>query len=394
MAKKTVADVDVAGKKVLMRVDFNVPIKDGKVADDNRIVQSLPTIRNIVERKGRLILMSHLGRPKGQRKPEFSLKPAADQLAALLGQEVKFVDDCIGPKVKEAADNLKDGEILVLENLRFYKEEEANDENFAKELASLGDVYVNDAFGTAHRQHASTYGVPVFIKGPKVVGFLVEKELKYLGDALNNPVRPFVAILGGAKVGDKIEVINNLLGKVDRLLIGGAMTYTFAKARGKSIGDSLVEDDKLELAKELMEKGGDKLVLPVDTVCGRELKEGTETQVFEGDIPAGWQGLDIGPKTLEMYKSILKDAKTVVWNGPVGAFEVKPFDKGTMEIAHILVEITANGGITVIGGGDSASAVRKAGLSDKMTHVSTGGGASLEFLSGKPFKTIEILDDK
>lgn len=394
MAKKTVADIDVKGKRVLMRVDFNVPIKDGKVADDNRIVQSLPTIKNVIERGGKLILMSHLGRPKGEKKKELSLRPVAEQLSSLLGQDVMFVDDCIGPQVKQAVDALNEGDILLLENLRFYKEEEANDENFAKELASLGEVYVNDAFGTAHRKHASTYGVPMFISGSKVIGFLIEKELKYLGEALENPVRPFVAILGGAKVSDKIEVINNLLGKVDKLLIGGAMAYTFALANGRKVGNSLVEEDKTDLARELMEKGKDKLVLPVDTVCGREFKEGTEVAVFEGDIPDGWQGFDIGPKTLQNYIEIIKDAKTVLWNGPVGAFEVRPFDKGTIEIAKVLAEITSKGGITIIGGGDSAAAVRKAGLDDKMTHVSTGGGASLEFLSGVPFETIEILDNK
>ncbi len=394
MAKKTVADINPAGKKVLMRVDFNVPIQDGKVADDNRIVQALPTIKNVIERGGRLILMSHLGRPKGQVKPEYSLKPAADQLGVLLGKEVKFFDDCVGEKVKQAADGLADGEILVLENLRFHKEETDNDENFARQLASLGDIYVNDAFGTAHRKHASTYGVPKVIEGPKVIGFLIEKELKYLGEALDNPIRPFVAILGGAKVGDKIEVIKNLLKKVDKLLIGGAMAYTFMKAQNKPIGDSLVEDDKLDLARELMSAGGDKLVLPVDTVCGREFKEGTETKVCKGAIDDGWQGLDIGSESVKMFCEIIKSAKTVVWNGPVGAFEISPFDKGTFEVAQAVAQVTANGGITVIGGGDSASAVRQAGLTDKMTHVSTGGGASLEFLSGKPFETIEILDEK
>ncbi len=360
--KKTVSDIDPAGKKVLMRVDFNVPIQDGEVADDTRIVKALPTIRSIIERKGKLILMSHLGRPKGQIKPELSLKPAADRLGALLGMTVQFAEDCIGEAAASKADALGDGEILVLENLRFHNEEVEDDEAFSRELASLADIYVNDAFGTAHRCHASTYGVTKFVKGPKVVGFLIEKELKYLGEALNNPVRPFVAILGGAKVGDKIEVIKNLLTKVDYLLIGGAMAYTFMKANGRGIGHSLVEDDKLELAKELMELGGDKLVRPVDNVCGKAFKEGTETQVCEGEITsAEWQGLDIGPKTIEQFCGIIKSAKTIVWNGPVGAFEIKPFDKGTLAIAEALAEATDSGAITVIGGGDSVSALKQAG---------------------------------
>jgi len=394
MAKKTVADINPKGKRVLMRVDFNVPIADGKVGDDKRIAAALPTIKNIIDRGGRLILMSHLGRPKGGPSPEFSLKPTADRLGELLGKPVKFAEDCVGPKAKAAVDALKDGDVLVLENVRFHKEEEADNERFSRELAAFGNLYVNDAFGTAHRCHASTHGAAKFINGPKVIGFLVEKELKYLEDALEKPVRPFIAVLGGAKVGDKIEVIKNLLGKVDKLLIGGAMAYTFFKAQGKSIGQSLVENDKVDLAKDLTKIGGSKLVLPVDTVCGKEFKEGTETKIVEGAIPDGWQGLDIGPKTVDQFKGIIKSAKTVVWNGPVGAFEIKPFDTGTNAMAQAIADATGKGATSVIGGGDSASAIKKAGLSKKMTHVSTGGGASLEFMEGKGFATLDLLDNK
>ena len=394
MAKKTVADINLTGKRVLMRVDFNVPIKNGNVADDTRIAMALPTITYVLDKGGKLILMSHLGRPKGERTPEYSMAPAAAKLGELLGRNVTFVDDCIGPKVVDAVGKLHNGDVLVLENLRFYRDEEKNDEGFPKKLAALADVYVNDAFGTAHRNHASTYGVPKQLKGAKVIGFLVEKELKYLDEALNKPVKPFVAILGGAKVSDKIEVIQNLLAKVDKLLIGGAMAYTFMKAQGKSIGKSLVENDKVDLAKELMKLAGKKLVLPVDTVCGMAFQEGTETKIVEGEIPDPWQGFDIGPKTTEMFCREVKSAKTVVWNGPMGAFEIKPFDKGTNAVAQAVAQATDAGAISVIGGGDSASAVNKAGLDERMTHVSTGGGASLEFMSGKPFDTLEILDQK
>ncbi|NLE29857.1 MAG: phosphoglycerate kinase [Phycisphaerae bacterium] len=394
MAKKTVADIDPKGKRVLMRVDFNVPIADGKVGDDKRIVAAIPTIKNIIERGGKLILMSHLGRPKGSPSPEFSLKPAADRLGELLEKPVKFVDDAMGDKVKTAVNSLNDGDVLVLENMRFYKQEEANDETFSKQLAALGDIYVNDAFGTAHRCHASTHGVARFITGPKVVGFLIEKELKYLDDALNNPTRPFVAILGGAKVSDKIEVIKNLLSKVDKLLIGGAMAYTFMKAQGKPTGNSLVEADKVDLAKDLIKIGGDKLVLPLDTICGKEFKEDTPTMTAEGNIPDGWEGFDIGPKTVELFKNLVVNAKTIVWNGPLGVFEMKPFANGTFSLAQTIADATAKGAVSVIGGGDSASAIKKAGLNKAMTHISTGGGASLEFMEGKGFETLDILDNK
>jgi len=394
MAKKTVADIDVAGKRVLMRVDFNVPVKNGKVTDDTRIVEAVPTIKNITDRGGRLVLMSHLGRPKGERTPEYSLKPAADVLSALLGKDVRFVDDCIGEKVEKAVTELKDGDVLVLENLRFYKQEEKNDEEFSKKLAKLGDVYVNDAFGTAHRNHASTYGAPMQMTGPKVIGFLIERELKYLDEAVNNPERPFIGIMGGAKVSDKIEAIDNLLTKVDKLLIGGRMAYTLMKAAGRRTGGSWVEEDKLDLARNLLKQAGDKLVLPPDNVCGKELEEGTPTTVCEGGIDDDWKGFDIGPKTIEQYTAEIKNAKTVIWNGPVGAFEIKPFDKGTMAIAHAIADATGKGATSVIGGGDSAAAVQEAGLKDKVTHVSTGGGASLEFMTGKPFDTLEILDRK
>jgi phosphoglycerate kinase len=393
MVKKTIASIDPKGKRVLMRVDFNVPIQDGKVGDDKRIAAALPTIKNVIDRGGRLILMSHLGRPKGGPSPEFSLKPTADRLGELLGKPVGFVDDCMGEKVTAVVKGLKDGDVLVLENVRFHKQEEADDESFSKQLASLGDIYVNDAFGTAHRCHASTHGAAKFITGPKVIGFLIEKELKYLDEALNNPKRPFVAVLGGAKVSDKIEVIKNLLAKVDKLLIGGAMAYTFMKAQGKPTGDSLVEADKVDLAKELVKFGGEKLVLPVDTVCGKEFKEDTQTQICEGSIPDGWQGLDIGPKSTEIFRTILVSAKTIVWNGPVGVFEMAPFAKGTFALAQAIADATGKGAISVIGGGDSASAIKKAGLNKSMTHISTGGGASLEFMEGKGFETLDILDN-
>ncbi|HBG25489.1 MAG: phosphoglycerate kinase [Planctomycetes bacterium GWF2_41_51] len=413
MAKKTVADIEVKGKKVLMRVDFNVPIDDkGNITSDNRIVMALPTIKSIIEKGGRVILMSHLGRPDGEKKLEFTMKPVAKRLSELLGKPVIFADDCIGPDVKAKALALKDGDCMLLENVRFYKAEEIKDkkakddaalrkekDDFAKQIAEFGDVYVDDAFGTAHRDNASMLTVPQMMGNkPKVVGFLVEKELKFLGDTINNPVHPFVAILGGAKVSDKLAVIENLLTKVDRILIGGAMAYTFFKAQGRKIGKSLCEDDFLEKAKELFGKAkaaNCQLILPVDDVIASEFKENAENKVVTGDIPDGWQGLDIGPASRKLFVDKLADAKTVVWNGPMGVFEMKPFDEGTKAVAQAVADATQNNGAkSIIGGGDSASAIKKMKLSDKVTHVSTGGGASLEFLEGKKFKAIEILDEK
>ncbi|HPZ97502.1 MAG TPA: phosphoglycerate kinase [Phycisphaerae bacterium] len=412
MAKKTIADVDVKGKRVLMRVDFNVPQDDkGNITDDNRIVKALPSIQHVINNGGKLILMSHLGRPEGKDRAadaRYTIKPAADRLSQLLGKPVKFASEAVGPVAEKAVAELKDGDVLMLENVRFYEAEQIKDkkakddpslkakkEEFAKQLAAFGDIYVNDAFGTCHRDNASMLTVPQQMAGkPKVVGFLVEKELQYLGEALNNPKRPFVAILGGKKVSDKIGVIEALLGKCDTVLIGGAMQYTFMLAQGKKVGGSLVEPDKVDEAKRLLQLGGSKLKLPVDVTTAAKLEAGVATQVAEGDIPDGMQGFDIGPKTVAEYKKIIAGAKTVAWNGPMGVFEVPPFDKGTNEIAQAIVEATRNGAITVIGGGDSASAIEKAGLSDKVSHVSTGGGASLEFMEGKPFKAVEVLDDK
>jgi phosphoglycerate kinase len=393
MAKKTVADVDVRGKRVLMRVDFNVPIENGEITDDRRIVQAIPTIRNIIDRGGRLVLMSHLGRPKGGPEPKYSLKPLATRLTRLLSKSVKFAEDCMGVAAEQAANALKDGDVLLLENLRFHKEEEKNDPNFAKQLAKFGDVYVNDAFGTAHREHASTFGVPQAMQGkPRVIGFLIEKEVKFLGDAIRTPQRPFVAILGGAKVSDKINVIEELLGKCDALLIGGAMAYTFFLAQEKEIGKSLVERDKVELAKGLLAKAGGKIKLPVDTVISNEMTDTAQTQLVEGNIPADMEGFDIGPKTQEIYKAEVARAKTVVWNGPMGVFEKRPFAAGTKAIAEACVEATKQGAVTIIGGGDSAAAVEQMGFSDKVSHVSTGGGASLEYLENGHFTTLDILD--
>ena len=412
MAKKTIADVDVKGKRVLMRVDFNVPQDDkGNITDDNRIVKALPSIQHVIKNGGRLILMSHLGRPEGKDRAAdapYTTKPAADRLGQLLGKPVAFAKEAVGPEAEKAVAALKDGDVLMLENMRFYAAEQIKDkkakddpalktekETFAKQLAAFGDVYVNDAFGTCHRDNASMLTVPQQMAGkPRVVGFLVEKELQYLGEALNNPKRPFVAILGGKKVSDKIGVIEALLGKCDMVLIGGAMNYTFMLAKGQKTGASLVEPDKVDEAKRLLQLGGSKLKLPIDVMAANELKAGVATRVVEGDVPDGMQGFDIGPKTIAEYKKLIASAKTVVWNGPMGVFEIPPFDKGTNEVAQTLVEATAKGAITVIGGGDSASAIEKAGLSDKVSHVSTGGGASLEFMEGKPFKAVEVLDDK
>ena len=395
MAKKTVTDVDVKGKKVLMRVDFNVPLDGSKITDDRRIVQALPTIKSVIDRGGRLILMSHLGRPKGGPEAKFSLKPCADHLGTLLaGKTVKFAHDCIGPDVEKLAAELKDGEVLVLENLRFHKEEEKNDPAFAKSLAKLGDVYVNDAFGTAHREHASTFGAAQAMQGkPRVIGFLIQKELKFLGEAVTTPQRPFVAIMGGAKVSDKIAVIENLLSKADSLLIGGAMAYTFFLAQGKEVGKSLVEKDKVDLAKELIAKHGSKIKLPIDTVVSDKMSDDAVTKVVEGNIPADLEGFDIGPKTAKLYADEIAKSKTVIWNGPMGVFEKKPFQAGTKAVAEAVAAATSkSGATTIIGGGDSAAAIEIFGLADKVSHVSTGGGASLEFLENGHFATLDILD--
>jgi len=394
MSKKTVADIDVRGKRVLMRVDFNVPVENGKITDNRRIAQALPTIKNVLDRGGKLILMSHLGRPKGGPEAKFSLKPAAEELSRLLGKPVQFASDCIGPAVEKRAAALEGGQTLLLENLRFHKEEEKNDANFSRQLAALADVYVNDAFGTAHREHASTFGAAQALAGkPRAIGFLIQKELKFLGDAVSHPVRPFVAILGGAKVSDKISVIEQLLPKCDQLLIGGAMAYTFFLAQGKEVGKSLVERDKVDLAKSLLAKAGGKIKLPVDTVISDQMTDDAKTEIVEGNIPADKEGFDIGPKTREIYKTEIAKAKTVIWNGPMGVFEKKPFAAGTKAIAEAVAAVTANNhAITIIGGGDSAAAIEQMGLSDKVSHVSTGGGASLEFLENGHFSTLDILD--
>ena len=393
--KKTVKDIEVKGKRALVRCDFNVPLKDGVITDDIRIVSALPTIRYLMEGGAKVILMSHLGRPDGEPKKEFTLAPVAERLSKLLGTEVKFVssDTVVDDKVREAAAELKDGEVMLLENVRFRKEETKNGADFARELAQLGDFFVNDAFGTAHRAHASTAGVADYL--PAVSGFLIEKEVEFLGNAVENPKRPFVAIMGGAKVGDKIPVIENLLKKVDTLIIGGGMAYTFFKSQGLEIGTSILDKDNVELAAELLKKAeaaGVKMLLPVDCVCGKEFKNDTEYAVFDRDkIPADMMGLDIGPETAKLYAQAVSDAATVVWNGPMGVFEMPNFAKGTRAVAEALAESSA---VTVIGGGDSAAAVEQFGLADKMTHISTGGGASLEFLEGKVLPGIAVIEDK
>ena len=391
MAKKTVRDIDLHGKKVLMRVDFNVPMQGGVVTDDKRIKAALPTIQYVLEQGASLILMSHLGRPKGTGfDPEFSLKPAAEALSKLLGRPVQMAPDCVGPEVSAMAKALKPGDVLMLENTRFHKEEEKNDLEFAKQLASLGDVYVNDAFGSAHRAHASTEGVARFL--PAVSGFLMQQELEFLGRATQNPEHPYVAILGGAKISDKIAVIENLLTKCDKLVIGGGMANTFLAAKGYNMQDSLVEPDAIATAKDILSKSEDKLLLPVDAVIADKFDAEAQSQVVAVDkVPPGWRIMDIGPKTIAEYSAAVKDAKLVVWNGPMGVFEMPKFAEGTFAIAHALAD---SGAISVIGGGDSASAVKKAGVAKKMTHVSTGGGASLEFLEGKPLPGVVALNDK
>ena len=394
MNKKTVKDIDLKGKKVLVRCDFNVPMDESKnIVDNTRIVAALPTIKYLLENNCAVILCSHLGRPKGEFNEKYSLKPVAEELSKLLDKEVIMAKDVVGEDAVKKASDLQQGQVMLLENVRFHREETDNDPEFAKKLASMAEVYVNDAFGAAHRAHASTAGVATYL--PAVSGFLIEKELKFLGNAISNPVRPFVAILGGAKVSDKIGVIDSLLEKVDTLIIGGGMAYTFFKAQGYGVGNSLCELDKLDLAKDLMAKAkekGVKLMLPVDTKIGKEFKPDTESKtVAWTEIPDGWEGFDIGEKTIEMFSKELETAKTVVWNGPLGLFEFDQFAIGTNSIAKVLSEIDAT---TIIGGGDSAAAVKKAGLQDKMTHISTGGGASLEFLEGKKLPGIECLLDK
>jgi phosphoglycerate kinase len=398
MNTKTIDDLSLRGKKALVRVDFNVPMtSDLKVSDDTRIVESLPTIKKILSDGGSVILMSHLGRPKGKPTPEFSLKPVAAHLGSLLGITVLFATDCVGKPAREAVEALKPGEVLMLENLRFHSEEEKNDEAFAKELASLGDVYVNDAFGTAHRAHASTEGVARFVK-PAVAGFLMRKEIEYLGRAVGNPARPYVAILGGAKISGKIDVIQNLMPKIDALVIGGGMAFTFFRAQGLEIGDSLVEQEKVALAKQILDDAKAKqkrLVLPVDCVIADKMDNDAHRKVVSvNKIPGGWRGLDIGPETVKIINIELHRARTIVWNGPMGVFEMPNFAHGTMEVAKLLAEVTRAGAITIVGGGDSAAAITQAGLETAVSHVSTGGGASLEFLEGKILPGLAALDRK
>jgi len=394
MNKMTLDDIEVSGKRVFVRTDFNVPMDSNQnITDDRRIVAALPTIRRLLDRGAKVILASHLGRPKGKRVESMSLKPVAARLSELLGRQVTMLDDCIGPDVEKAVAAMKPGDVVLLENLRFHPEEEANDPEFAKKLASLADVYVNDAFGTVHRAHASTEGIAKYL--PAVAGYLVKKEIEIMGKALTNPDRPFLAIIGGAKVSTKIDVITNLLDKVDTLIIGGGMTYTFFKARGWNVGNSLLEMDKLDTAREierLAKEKGVRLLLPIDNVIADDFSATANTKVVDaGSIPDGWEGLDIGPKTVELFVNEIKKAKTIIWNGPVGAFEMEPFAKGTRAIAQALAESDA---ITIVGGGDSAAAVEQMGYADKMTHVSTGGGAALEFLEGKELPGIAALNDK
>ena len=394
--KKSVDDINVKGKKVLVRCDFNVPLIDGKITDENRLVAALPTIKKLIADGGKVILCSHLGKPKGEPKPELSLAPVAVRLSELLGQEVKFAADpeAVGPNAKAAVEAMKDGEVILLENTRYRAEETKNGDEFSKELASLCDVFVNDAFGTAHRAHCSNVGVTKYVD-TAVVGYLMQKEIDFLGNAVNNPERPFVAILGGAKVSSKISVIENLIDKVDTLIIGGGMSYTFSKAQGGTVGKSLLEEDYCEYALNMIQKAKDKgvkLLLPVDNVIADDFSNDANIKVVKaGEIPEGWEGLDIGPETIKIYADAVKDAKTVVWNGPMGAFEMPNFAKGTEEVAKALAETDA---VTIIGGGDSAAAVNQLGYGDKMTHISTGGGASLEFLEGKELPGVAAANDK
>ena len=396
--KKTIDDINVSGKRVLVRCDFNVPLdkETGAITDTTRIVESLPTIKKLINDGGRIILCSHLGKAKGEPDPKLSLRPVAEKLSELLGKEVKFADDdtVVGENARRIADELNDGDVMLLQNTRYRAGEEACEDEFSQELASLAEVFVNDAFGTAHRAHASNVGVTKFISDP-VVGYLMEKEVKFLGDAVDNPVRPFVAILGGLKVKDKIKVIDNLLEKVDVLIIGGAMAYTFLVAKGYNVGNSVVDEEKIDFAKDMMAKAeakGVKLLLPIDTVVAKEFAADAEHMSVDADaIPEGWQGLDIGEKTVAMFKEELANAKTVIWNGPMGVFEFPEFAKGTLEVAKTLSELDAT---TIIGGGDSASAVNNLGFGDKMSHISTGGGASLEFLEGEELPALKVIENK
>ncbi len=390
MQKKTVRDIETRGKRVLMRVDFNVPIQDGRITDDRRIRESLPTIQYLLEQGATVVLMSHFGRPKGQRNPEFSLRPVAERLSELLGRPVHFFEDCIGEAVEQGVQSLPPNSAALLENVRFYPQEEANDPEFARALARLGEVYVNDAFGSAHRAHASTEGVARYL--PAVAGLLMEKELRYLGQALSNPERPFVAILGGAKVRDKIGVIQNLLPKVDRLLIGGGMAFTFLKAQGYEIGKSLLDAENLEFAAQMLQQAGDKILLPRDVVVAPALEPNPPTQtVPASQIPPDQMGLDIGVETAQVFSEVVRNARTVVWNGPLGAFETPPFEAGTRAVLHALAE---SGAVSILGGGDTAAAAEQLGFADKMTHISTGGGASLEFLEGRTLPGVAALQDR
>ncbi len=401
MAKLTVKDLDLKDKKVLMRVDFNVPVKDGKVGDDNRIVAALPTIKYVIEHDGKAILFSHLGRVKKEEdKPGLTLRPVAERLSNLLQEPVTFVPVTEGKQLEDAIDNMKDGEVLLVQNTRYedvkdgeyVKRESGNDPELGKYWASLGDVFINDAFGTAHRKHASNVGIATNMPGKAAAGFLMEKEIKFLGDAVDNPERPFVAILGGAKVSDKIGVIDHLLEKADKIIIGGGMAYTFFAAQGKKVGNSLLEKDKIDVAKQIMEKAVDKLVLPVDNVVADKFDNDANTKIAEGNIEDGWEGLDIGPKSIKLFESVLKDAKTVVWNGPMGVFEMPNFAKGTLAIGRFLGTLTD--ATTIVGGGDSTAAVKQLGVADKLTHISTGGGASLSYLEGKTLPGIAAISEK
>lgn len=388
--KKTIKDVDVQGKRVLVRVDFNVPIKEGKVGDDTRIRAALPTLTYLLDHGAALILCSHLGRPKGKPDPALSLKPVAEHLGELLDQKVAFAEDCIGPPAQNAAEKLQPGDVLLLENTRFHAEEKANDPEFAKKLASLADIYVNDAFGSAHRAHASTEGVANYL--PAAAGFLMEKEIRYLGQAIANPDHPFIAILGGAKISDKIGVIRNLLEKADQVLIGGGMANTFFKAQGYPVGDSLVEDEVLDTARELIEEGGNRLRLPVDVVIADDFSAEAERKVMSmGPVPEGWRILDVGPETIDSFSRVIADAGTIVWNGPMGVFEFPRFAEGTVRLAEAVAKSDA---VSIIGGGDSVAAIQEAGLGEAVTHISTGGGASLEMLEGKTLPGLAALDDK